>query len=264
MPAKKMTKSSPIISAQSIAADYGQGVVISDIDFEIKPGESFGLMGLNGAGKTTFIKILLGLLEPSHGSIKIENQDRLTHETKHKIAYLPEKFEPPTFLSGLEFVRFSLKLYHKHCTDDQIYQAADRLALDRQALKRRVDTYSKGMRQKIGLMATFLTECPIMILDEPMSGLDPRARACTKDEILKCRKKGITVFISSHILSDMDEICDRTTVLHEGKILFLGPPKKLKTQTKEQYLERAFLKLIDHKGKMKSAKKPRKKTVDKG
>ena len=257
---KKITN---IISAKSVAADYGNGDVISGINFDVKPGEAFGLMGLNGAGKTTFIKILLGLLEPSKGSVSIDGKSGLSIEVKNKIAYLPEKFEPPSFLNGYEFVRFCLKLYKKTCTDKDIHEIADRLALDQSALKRRVNTYSKGMRQKIGLIATFLTECPIMILDEPMSGLDPRARARVKDEILNCKKKKITTFVSSHILADMDEICNRVSVLHEGELKFLGTPNSLKTKTSEEYLERAFLKLIEGRVKKDSKPKAKKKAYKK-
>jgi ABC-2 type transport system ATP-binding protein len=101
------------------------------------------------------------------------------------------------------------------------------------------------MRQKTGLMGPWLTQCPLLILDEPMSGLDPRARALVKDEIVACKKRGMTVFLSSHILADMDEICDRVAVLHDGEIRFVGTPGELKERTQQEYLERAFLKTIE-------------------
>ena len=106
-------------------------------------------------------------------------------------------------------------------------------------------SYSKGMKQKVGLLATLLTDAPVVVLDEPMSGLDPRARASVKDEIQTCKTKGRTVFLSSHVLADMDEICDRICVIDQGRICFLGTPEALKKQTKEDYLERAFLRIID-------------------
>ncbi len=233
------------VSIQGVTADYGQGPVIKDISFDLKAGETFGLMGLNGAGKTTLIKIILGLMEAKSGAVEIFGRQRLDPESKKSIAYLPEKFEPPVFLSGLEFVEFSLKLYHRPYDVESVMQAADRVSLSRAALKRRVNTYSKGMRQKTGLMGTWLTECPLLILDEPMSGLDPRARALVKDEIMACRRRGMTVFLSSHILADMDEICDRVAVLHDGAIQFVGTPQDLKQKTRQEYLERAFLKTIE-------------------
>lgn len=233
------------IDIKDVTADYGNGPVIENITFDIKTGETFGLIGLNGVGKTTLIKIILGLMEASKGSVEVFGKKITDPEAKAKIAYLPEKFEPPAFLSGLEFVKFSLDLYGRPFNAEDVMQAADRISLSRPALKRRVNTYSKGMRQKAGLMGTWLTGCPLLILDEPMSGLDPLARVRVKDEIIACKKRGMTVFLSSHILSDMDEICDRVAVIHDGAIRFTGTPAELKQHTQQEYLERAFLKTIE-------------------
>ena len=233
------------IRISDVAADYGNGPVIENISFDIHTGETFGLIGLNGVGKTTLIKIILGLMEASKGSIEVFGGQTLGAESKSKIAYLPEKFEPPPFLSGLEFIKFSLDLYKRGFNEEDVMKAADRISLSRPALKRRVNTYSKGMRQKTGLMGTWLTECPLLILDEPMSGLDPLARVRVKDEIIACRDRGMTVFLSSHILSDMDEICDRIAVIHDGQLKFVGTPEELRIKTGQEYLERAFLKTIE-------------------
>lgn len=233
------------IDIRDVSADYGHGPVLKNVSFDVRAGETFGLMGLNGAGKTTLIKILLGLMEASQGAVEVFGRRTLDPDSKTRIAYLPEKFEPPPFLTGLEFVKFSLDLYKRPYDEAAVTAAADRIALQRDALKRRVNTYSKGMRQKTGLMGTWLTECPLLILDEPMSGLDPRARALVKDEIIACRARGMTVFLSSHILSDMDEICDRVAVMHDGEIRFTGTPAGLRETTGQAYLERAFLKSIE-------------------
>lgn len=233
------------IRIDGIAADYGHGRVIENISFDVKAGETFGLIGLNGAGKTTLIKILLGLMDSAAGNVEIFGKRILDPQAKARIAYLPEKFEPPPFLSGLEFVKFSLQLYGRPYNKEAVLEAADRVALVRHALPRRVNTYSKGMRQKTGLIGTWMTECPLLILDEPMSGLDPRARVLVKEEVMRCRARGMTVFLSSHILSDMDELCDRVAVLHDGAIQFVGTPAALREQTEQAYLERAFLKLIE-------------------
>lgn len=237
------------ISIDGVSADYGKTPVLDNVSFQVAAGETFGLMGLNGAGKTTLIKILLSLMETKSGKATVFGNEALNPVSKSKIAFLPEKFEPPPFLSGLEFIRFSLKFYKAPYDEQRVLEAADRLALDRAALSRRVNTYSKGMRQKTGLMGTWLTGCPLLILDEPMSGLDPMARALVKDEIRACRARGMTLFLSSHILADMDEICDRVAVLHEGVLRFVGTPEEMKQQTGEVYLERAFLKMIDAKVK---------------
>ncbi len=251
--ASKETPKTPAISMDNVAADYGQDNVVEKVTFDVKNGECFGMMGLNGVGKTTLIKIMLGLLPSSEGHAQIFGTQTLDKKSKEKLAYLPEKFEPPAFLSGLEFIKFSLSFYGTPFDELEVLEAAERLALDHTALYRRVHTYSKGMKQKTGLLATILTQCPLMILDEPMSGLDPRARAFVKDELTACRKKGITIFLSSHILADMDEICDRVAIIHDRGLQFLGTPKKLKSETKETYLERAFLKKIDSVSSKKAA-----------
>jgi len=232
------------IKIDRVTANYGRGNVIDNISFDVKKGETFGLIGLNGVGKTTLIKIILGLMEAAGGSVSLFGT-ALDDENKAMIAYLPEKFEPPFFLTGLEFVKFSLDLYKRPFREADVLAAADRVSLSREALRRRVNTYSKGMRQKIGLMGTWLTGCPLLILDEPMSGLDPRARVLVKDEIVACRNRGMTVFLSTHILSDMDELCDRIGVIHDQSLRFLGTPAELREKTKNDSLERAFLKIIE-------------------
>lgn len=243
-----LDRTAPAVAAirvDGVTAGYGHGRVIDGVSFDVRRGETFGLIGLNGVGKTTLIKIILGLMEAEGGRVELFGRAARDAESKAGIAYLPEKFEPPAFLSGLEFVKFSMDLYNRPFNQDAVMAAADRIALSRAALSRRVNTYSKGMRQKAGLMGTWLTECPLLILDEPMSGLDPRARVLVKEEIAACKKAGMTVFLSSHILSDMDEICDRVGIIHDAALKFLGTPAELKTATQKDNLERAFLKVIE-------------------
>jgi len=242
---KQSVKKQPVLKVENVTASYGAGNVVEDVSFTVNKGETFGMMGLNGVGKTTLIKIFLGLMEAVDGSVEILGKALLDPESKQNLSYLPERFEPPAFLSGMEFIRFALELYGREFDENRTLKAADRLALDRAALYRRVNTYSKGMRQKIGLMSTLLTDCPLLIL--PMSGLDPKASAHVKEEILAYRKKGKTVFLSSHILADMEEICDRVVVIHGGQMMFEGTPQKLLKDTKQKHLERAFLHTIGEK-----------------
>lgn len=221
--------------------------IIHDINITAKAGSFYGLIGLNGAGKTTLIKTILGLRQQDSGSIKVFDKNHLDQESKKQIAFLPERFDPPWFLTGIEFLRFTTKLYGQKINDEIFYNAAEKLALDKNALKRKVQTYSKGMRQKLGLLATVLTGCNLLILDEPMSGLDPRARTLVKDMLLETKKEGRTIFLSSHILADMDEICDNVGVIHNKTLMYEGTPAGLKKKTKHQNLERAFLHLIENK-----------------
>jgi ABC-2 type transport system ATP-binding protein len=223
--------------------------VLHDIDFNVQAGICFGLIGLNGAGKTTLIKVLLGLRDATSGSATVlDHAPGAFSRQVAQIAYLPEKFEPPTFLTGFEFVHFTQKIYGRTVSEEQILQAAaDKLQLQREALPRRVTSYSKGMRQKLGLLATLLTGCDLVILDEPMSGLDPRARILVKQAITDYQSQGRTVLICSHILADLDEMCPSIAVLHEGRLAFTGSPDSLKAQTSQPNLERAFLACIDAK-----------------
>lgn len=235
------------LSIRNVSVSYGAAPVIRDITLEISAGEVFGLMGLNGAGKTTLIKAVLGLRDHGAGEISIFGKPRTHPEAKAQLAFLPERFDPPWFLSGLEFLKFSLSLYKQPFDKNEIIKAAEKLALEEAALGRRVQTYSKGMRQKLGLLGTMLTNCPLLILDEPMSGLDPRARALVKEMLLEAKAQGRTMFLSSHILADMDEICGRVAVLHDGEIRFTGSPADLRRRTSAPNLERAFLEFIEKK-----------------
>lgn len=233
------------LSIDHINVSYGKRLVLDDLSLNVASGEMFGLMGLNGVGKTTMIKSILGLRDPDQGKINIFGSDRLSMQSKQKLAYLPERFDPPWFLSGMEFIKFSLSLYKTPFNEAVVRDAAVQLALDPAVLKNRVQTFSKGMRQKLGLLATILTGCPLLILDEPMSGLDPRARASVKDMLQQVRAQGRTVFLSSHILSDMQELCDRVVVLHNTKFQYEGTPQGLLQVGQSDNIERAFLNVID-------------------
>ena len=235
------------LKLENVSISYGVKPVVQNINLEVKSGEVFGLMGLNGAGKTTMIKAVLGLRDQCDGDVQVYGQPKLCKESKTRLAYLPEKFEPPWFLTGMEFLAFSLKLYKKPFDKDVMKEAARALSLDTKALDRRMNTYSKGMRQKLGLMGTLLTGCSLFILDEPMSGLDPQARALVKKMINDLKHKERTIFLSSHILADMDEICDRVALLHDGEIRYVGTSADLKKQTHTDNLELAFLEFIEHK-----------------
>lgn len=235
---------SKALDVSTITVAYGRKVVLDDFSLSVTAGETFGLMGLNGAGKTTLIKAILGLRGFTKGRIAIGGRDSADAESRRMLAYLPERFDPPPFLGGMEFVKFSLSLYNAPFDPSAVEAFAESLALDPAVLKNRVQTYSKGMRQKLGLMATLMTSCPLLILDEPMSGLDPLARAYLKDVLKAARADGRTIFLSSHVLSDMDEICDRVTVLHEGKLVYMGTPAGLRQTTGNDNIERAFLSVI--------------------
>lgn len=239
-----MHDSSPVLSVRDAVVNYGRGNIVEGVSLDVFPGEIFGLIGLNGIGKTSIIKAISDLRPLSGGSVLILGHSPGSGRARQAMAYLPERFDPPWFLNGLEFLAFSASLYGKKFSRAAIDSAAGALALDREALPRRVQTYSKGMRQKLGLMAAILLECPLLVLDEPMSGLDPMARAHVKNMLIARRAAGGCVFFSSHILADMSEMCDRVAILHDRKIVYCGTPAGLAAREGAQSLETAFLSAI--------------------
>lgn len=235
-----------VLDIKDLCVSYFSGKTVLDhVSFSVQKGHIFGLIGLNGEGKTTIIKTLLNLRIPQKGQLSLFAQPHLSPDVRAYVSYLPERFDPPWFLTGMDFVRFSASLYGRTIKDQDTIDYAHQLGLDPSALSRRVNTYSKGMRQKLGLIATFSTGCDLFILDEPMSGLDPRARVQVKNLLLSEKVKGKTIFLSSHILSDLDEMCDQVAVLHQGHIRYRGTPDGLRQQAGQPTLEKAFLSVIE-------------------
>jgi ABC-2 type transport system ATP-binding protein len=218
--------------------------VLSDISLNLKEGEIFGLVGLNGIGKTTLIKIILDLLDADSGYCRIFDQPTGRPESRKNLGYLPEKFQPSRYLKGHEYLQLSHATYKRDYHPERGNEMAEALALDAQALNQRVGTYSKGMGQKLGLACALMIDTPLLILDEPMSGLDPQARIMLKRQLKLAREAGRTLFFSSHILADIDEICDRIAILHNGEFQYVGRPEEFKNQYPRVSLEEAFLKAI--------------------
>ena len=182
------------LEINSINKSFKKHHVLRDLNIQVQEGSIFGLVGLNGIGKTTLIKIILGLLAEDQGSVNIFGMKNTNIEAKRRYSYLPEKFHPSMFLKGSEFLEISLGYYQKAYSHSEAAAIAETLSLDPQALEQQVLKYSKGMGQKLGLLSVFLTNAPLLILDEPMSGLDPRARISLKEKILNYRDKGNTIF----------------------------------------------------------------------
>ena len=224
---------------------YGKETVLDQISLSVANSEVFGLIGLNGVGKTTLIKSILTLVKPTAGTVRIFGQDYMDPASRAKLAFLPERFQPPPLLTGAEFIRFSLSFYGLGYDLAQAREMAENLGLEASALDKRMGVYSKGMSQKLGLLATFMTGQPLLILDEPMSDLDPKARIMFKRQLTKYREDGNTIFLSSHILADLDEICDRIGILHNGTLAYDGTPAELKQLADTSSLEHAFLGIIE-------------------
>lgn len=233
-----------VLNIKSITKNYPTHPVLNAISLNVKEGEIIGFIGLNGTGKTTLIKAILDLVRTDTGTITIFGKTNSSLTSKRKLSYLPEKFTPSPLLTGKELLKLSCIQKRHHFCINETKNILQQLDFPICALGQQIRHYSKGMTQKIGLAATFLTNSPLLILDEPMSGLDPLTRTKLKNLLISYKKSGKTVFFSSHILSDIDEICDKVVILHNHKITFIGSPKELKKEYKTTKLENAFLQAI--------------------
>ncbi len=232
------------LKISEISKSFGNQLVLDSVSFSVKQNEIFGFIGLNGVGKTTLIKIILDLLDQDNGEVEIFDISKILPIARKKLCYLPEKFQPSNSLKGEEFLKFVLDFYGKKPDWKRASEICKNLDLNFAVLKQKVTKYSKGMMQKLGLLAVFLSNADLIILDEPMSGLDPKARIALKKELLAYKKAGKTIFFTSHILSDMDEICDAIAVLNEAKIVYCVTPQGFKNKHAKDSLDKAFLKEI--------------------
>ena len=239
-----MQASTSPLSISHISKTYQKQVVLDDVSFAVEPNEIFGLIGLNGVGKTTLIKTILQLTKADAGGVAIAGVPAHLIQSRYNLAYLPEKFQPSKYLTGFEYLELTLSYYGKTLDKQIAREQASKFSLAPEKLSQKISSYSKGMSQKIGLIGAFMCQAPLLILDEPMSGLDPVARIHLKQEMLAYRNSGRSIFFSSHILSDIDEICDRIGIIHNTELAYLGTPKGLKTQQGCANLEQAFLSLI--------------------
>src|ERR687883_152832 len=200
------------------------------LNIEIKRGEVFGLLGPNGSGKTTTIKLLLGLLFPTEGQALIFGKDATDVSKNQRIGYLPEESYLYRFLNAEETLDFYGRLFA--IPHDQLQQRIDDLiktvGLDR-ARKRQLKEYSKGMTRRIALAQALINEPELILLDEPTSGLDPIGTREMKDMILRLRDEGRTIVMCSHRLADVQDVCDRIAILHQGELKELGRVDSLLT-----------------------------------
>lgn len=246
-----MTKNqqNALLHITELSHSYADKQVLDSINLELCGGEIFGLVGLNGIGKTTMIKSITTLLEPDAGNIKLLGHDNNAIQGRRAFAYLPEKFSPSRNLLGREFIEFTLAFYNKPYDAQKASQMCEALDLPPIMLNKFIKSYSKGMGQKLGLIAVLLTEASILILDEPMSGLDPKARVALKKLLLDyvSGSNGRMIFFSSHIMADIEEICTNIGILHNTKMIYKGGVKDFLKLVQSNDLERGFLDIISEK-----------------
>ena len=234
-----------VLRFDRVCKRYGAQRVIEGLDLTVQAGEFFGLVGVNGAGKTTLIKSLLDLSAVENGTIETFGISHRRTDSRQRLAFLPERFSPPYFLSGEEFLGYLSRLHGCTHSEERLREILLALDLDPGVLRRPVRQLSKGMAQKLGLVACLLSGKDLLVLDEPMSGLDPKARSLFKHELLKAKGKGQTLFFSTHLLADVEALCDRMGILHRGKLRFVGTPQECRRVYDAPDLELAFIRCIE-------------------
>ena len=218
--------STPAIEVNNLSKSYNGFKAVNNISFNIQRGEIFGFLGPNGAGKTTTIKSVLGLIKPDKGFVKINNKDvfKKPKEVKKNIGYLPEKVSFYDKLSALQNLNFYAEL--KNISKDKCMKLIDEFGLSEYANKK-TGQYSKGMRQRLGLARALLGEPDILFLDEPTSGLDPKGVKWIRNKLIELNKKGVTIFISSHILSEIQEVSTQVGIINKGVLVAQDSVDKL-------------------------------------
>ncbi len=201
---------------------------VDNVDFEVRRGEVFGLLGPNGSGKSTTVKLLLGLLNPTKGHIEVFGHSPRHVQTKSRIGYLPEESYLYRYLNSRETLDFFGNLFHlsKNDRDNRAEQLLDMVGLGK-TQTRAVGEFSKGMQRRIGLAQALNNDPDLIILDEPTAGLDPIGCREVKDLIVALARRGKTVILSSHLLSDVEDVCDRVVIYYGGKIQANGTLKEL-------------------------------------
>lgn len=195
--------------------------VLEDISFEIREGEVFGFLGPNGAGKTTTIKIITGLLKPDSGSVSVFGLPPNSLRAKQRLGFLPESPYFYEHLTGYEFLKIHAVLSNLKKHKEKTVTLLQRVGL-KDAMHLRLRSYSRGMLQRIGIAQAMIGSPDLLILDEPLTGLDPIGRKEIKDLILEEKNRGTTIFFSSHILPDAEAVCDRIGIVIDGEIKEIG------------------------------------------
>jgi ABC-2 type transport system ATP-binding protein len=221
--------SHPAISIKGLTKDFSVGMrgvklrAVDDLNLEVGDNEIFGLLGPNGSGKSTTIKVILGLLDASVGECQIYGKPSHTVAARHSVGFLPEAPYFYRYLSGRELVRFYARIcgVSRDQIDSQVADVIELVGMT-EAAHRRVGTYSKGMLQRIGLAQALVHDPQLVILDEPTAGVDPLGAAAIAEIIRELKRRGKTVLLSSHLLAQIEGLCDRVAILHRGKLVREG------------------------------------------
>ncbi|WP_157148259.1 ABC transporter ATP-binding protein [Brachyspira pilosicoli] len=222
-----------VIKVDNISKDYGSKRGVFNLSFEVNRGEIFGMLGPNGAGKTTTIRQLMGFIKSDKGSAKILDMDCFVNREniQLKLGYLPGEIAFMDEMKGSDFIRFIAEMKSIK-SKKRINDLTDLFELD---ANRKIKSMSKGTKQKIAIVCAFMNDPEVVILDEPTSGLDPLMQKKFIELILEEKKKGTTIFMSSHIFEEIEKTCDRTAILKEGKLIAIENMEELKSKKNKNF-----------------------------
>ena len=243
----------PILRIENLTVEYrsqelGQAVkhAVKGLNLRVHQGEVFGFLGPNGAGKTTTMNVLLGFVNPTAGNAYLFGVNVRDPIARQRIGYLPELTYYYKFLTAEELLRFYARIFQipKKQIEERIDAVLKLVELEH-ARKRPIRTYSKGMQQRVGLAQALINDPDLLVLDEPTSGLDPIGRMKVRQIIQRLKSEGKTVFFSSHELGEVETVCDRVAILHQGELKIQGRVSELVDQF-QCNLEQVFLKIVDY------------------
>jgi ABC-2 type transport system ATP-binding protein len=215
-----------IIETHDLTKKYGNKTACDQINLSVEAGQVYGFLGRNGAGKSTCIKMLTGLVFPTSGSGTVLGKPLGDVSAREKMGYLPELFRYQDWMTGLDLLNFHAQLIKLKNKNDQIGRVLKLVGLEGQE-KYKVGSYSKGMQQRIGLACSLLPNPQLIFLDEPTSALDPIGRKDVRNIIVSLKNEGTTVFLNSHLLSEVEAVCDSVTFIHKGTVIKSAPIDEL-------------------------------------
>jgi ABC-2 type transport system ATP-binding protein len=237
-----------VIRIENLSKRYGSLTAIDSLSLEVRPGEVFGFLGPNGAGKTTTIRIMMGILKPTSGHVSLDGHDveREPEQAKGITGFVPDRPFIYEKLTGSEFLKFVGSL-HRVATEKlerRITELLEHFELS-QWKDELVESYSHGMKQRLVLCSSLVHDPRILVIDEPMVGIDPKGAKMLKDLFLSLAKKGTTVFLSTHSIGVAEEICERVGIIHRGKLIASGTMADLRrlANLEDEGLESVFLEL---------------------
>jgi ABC-2 type transport system ATP-binding protein len=236
------------VEIKGVVKRYGDIRAVDNIDLSVRSGEIFGILGPNGSGKSTTMKMMLGLVQPDAGTLGVLGMDvkKDPVAVKKLVGYVPESPRLYEFLTGIEYLDFIGDIYsmEKEVKKTRVEEYLKALELAGREGDI-ISSYSEGMKQKIALIAAFMHKPKLLILDEPLSGLDPRSARIVKDFLQELKAQGVTTLMSTHVLEIAQALCDRIGIMYQGKLLALGTMDELRRMARlpESALEDIFLKL---------------------